>query len=83
MADQLWQDPLTQWSSDVMQPSQRLTGACTSAWQRQKWHLEQERQWEGHLRDLQQCICELLIKNQQLRGSLMSPTNQRREFADE
>jgi hypothetical protein len=34
-----------------------------------------EKEWEGHLRNLQQCICELLIKNQQLRVSLMSATN--------
>lgn len=49
--------------------------ASAARWQQRKWQQEQEREWEGHLRCLHQCICEVLVKNQQLRESLRSTTN--------
>jgi hypothetical protein len=54
-----------------------LTSASGAGWQQLKWRQEQERVWEGHLRSLQQCIGELLIKNQRLRTPLSSTTNHR------
>jgi hypothetical protein len=40
--------------------------------QQPNWELEEE--WQDRLRSLQQWICELLIKNQQLRMSLALAT---------
>jgi hypothetical protein len=77
MTDQLRQEPLTQSSPANVDPAQGLTGAA--GWRQQMWHKKQEKEWEGNLRSLQQCICELLIKNQQLRESLASATNQRNQ----
>jgi hypothetical protein len=55
-------------------PVKDLTNASAAGWWQQQWHKEQEREWENRLSDLRQCICELLIKNQQLRDSLTSAT---------
>jgi hypothetical protein len=74
MAAQLRQDALTQSRRGDIELAQHLVSACAAAWQQQRWHQEQEKEWEGHLKSLQQCICELLIKNQNLRDSLMSAT---------
>jgi hypothetical protein len=51
-------------------------------WQQQKWRQEQEKEWESHLTSLQQCICELLVKNQKLRDSLMSAKERNEELGD-
>jgi len=46
--------------------------------QHANWELEEE--WQDRLRSLQQWICELLIKNQQLRMSLeLATAAERRE----
>ena len=51
--------------------------------QQEKWGLGQEIEWEARLSSMRQCICELLIKNQNLRELLESAMNrQRQEFAD-
>jgi hypothetical protein len=84
MASQLRQEPLPQSPYGDIEMRQSSTGACAVGWQRQSGAKEQEREWEGLFRSLQQCICELLIKNQQLRYSLISDTNcECQEFADE
>jgi hypothetical protein len=51
-------------------------------WQQQKWRQEQEKEWESHLTSLQQCICELLVKNQKLRDSLTSAKERNEKFGD-
>jgi hypothetical protein len=44
---------------------------------------EREEDWQQRLRSLQECICELLIQNQQLRMSLLdSATNHQSREAD-
>jgi hypothetical protein len=77
MAAQERQDHLTQSPSGNIEPARHLTSASGAGWQLLKWRQEQEREWEGHLRSLQQCIGELLIKNQRLRNPLPSTTNHR------
>ncbi len=74
MTAQLRQDPLTQSPAGDVGPAHGPTYASATRWRQQKWGQEQEKEWEGHLQSLQQCICELLIKNQQLRASLESTT---------
>jgi hypothetical protein len=39
-------------------------------------------EWQDHLRSLEQWVCELLIKNQQLRMALESTTVQEKERPD-
>ena len=40
-------------------------------------------EWQDHLRSLQQWVCELLIKNQELRMALESATTQEEETQDD
>lgn len=79
MAAQQRQDHPIQPSRGNLGSMQTLTSTSAASWQQQKWRQEQEKEWESHLRSLQQCICELLIKNQKLRESLTSAKNLRRE----
>ena len=69
MAAQLRQTVLAQSPPRNIERAKNLISTSAAVWQQQKWYQQQERQWEGRLNDLQQCICELLIKNQQLRES--------------
>ena len=75
MTDQQRLEPQDQSSPGNVEPVRGPMSASVSGLRRQKWQQEQEKEWQCHLRDLQQCICELLIKNQQLRESLKSTTN--------
>jgi hypothetical protein len=79
MAVQQRQDHSVQPSPGNLGSMQSLMTTSATAWQLQKWRQDQEREWESHLRSLQQCICELLIKNQKLRDSLTSAKNRHRE----
>ncbi len=54
---------------------QELTSGSVAGWQQLKWRQEQEREWEGHLKSLQQCIGELLITNRKLGHQPPSTTN--------
>jgi hypothetical protein len=68
MTDQQRPELLPQSSSSDIAPSPvRASGA---GWQQEKWNEGQEKEWEARLRNLEQYICELLIKNQQLRELL-------------
>lgn len=40
------------------------------------WTLEMEEVWQGHIESLQLCVCELLLKNQELRMALMATKEQ-------
>jgi hypothetical protein len=83
MAAQQRQGQITRSPHGGVESVQSTTSVSAAGWQQQRWPQEQERAWEARLRDLQQCICELLIKNQKLRDSLMSATNhQCQEFAN-
>lgn len=81
MAANQRQDRPTQSAPRNIESAQHF--ASVAGWQQLKWRQEQEREWEGHLKSLQQCIGELLIKNQWLRTPLLSTTNHRMEVANE
>lgn len=66
------QEPLTRSSSKDIEPTSALTSTAGAVSQQSK--PGKETQYEAHLRDLQQYICELLIKNQQLRWLLETAT---------
>jgi hypothetical protein len=61
---------ITQSAPGNIERAQRLTSASAAGWQQRNWQREQEKEWEDHLRNLQQCIGELLIKNQQLQRAV-------------
>ncbi len=50
-------------------PSQRLATRAIAGAQCEEPERGSE-EWQDHLRNLQQCVCELLIKNQVLRMAL-------------
>ena len=82
MATNQRQDRRTQPVLRSVESAQHFTSASVAGWQQLKWRREQEREWEGHLRSLRQCIGELIIKNQWLRTPLPSTTNHRHTEAD-
>ena len=73
MVDQARQESFTDASTRDVESARDL-GACATTWELQNWHQIQQREWEMRVSDLQRCICELLIKNQQLRELLLSAT---------
>jgi hypothetical protein len=83
MTDQQRQEHLTQSSPSNVARAQDLTSVSDAGWRQEKWDHRHEQEWEARLGNLEQCICELLIKNQKLRWLLESGPNQRQEFAGE
>ncbi len=77
MAAQHRQEHQAQSASVNIGRARHLASASGPGWQQLKWRREQEREWEGHLRSLQQCIGELLIKTRELRTLLPPSTNHR------
>ena len=41
-----------------------------------------EGDWQSHFERLQQCVCDLLLKNQQLRMALMAADEQDRVYRE-
>jgi hypothetical protein len=77
MAAHQGQDSPAQSASRNIESAQHFTSASVAGWRQLKWHQEQEREWEGILRSLRQCISELLITNRDLRNPQPSTINQR------
>ena len=69
MAAHQRQDRPIQSTHRNIEGQQQFTSDSVAGWQQLKWRQEQEREWEGNLRSLQQCIGELLIKNRELESS--------------
>ena len=67
MSDSQRQPPFVPHSAVVDAAAQPLKGVFDSELQFEPPDWEQEEEWRQRLRSLQECICELLIKNQQLR----------------
>ena len=74
MSDQLRHQTLSQPAPSEVEPELGLIAPVAGRQQR-LWYQAQQRFREYRLSDLQQYICELLIKNQQLRWSLESERN--------
>lgn len=53
---------------EVVESSTRSSkGVYPKRARNEQWERSLERDWQGHLKTLRQCVCELLIKNEQLR----------------
>jgi len=48
----------------------------------EEWKQRTAADWEHHLESLQRCVCELLLKNQQLRMALVATREPERGFRD-
>ncbi len=67
MAIQRRQEHFAQMNSGVIAPERALIERHGH----EEWTQRIEAAWQGHLETLQQYVCELLLKNQQLRMALM------------
>jgi len=85
MATHQHQEPAAQALVEVIAPSTRRSKrASTGRVRDEQWERRIEKDWQGHLETLQQCVRELLIKNQHIRMELMEtdkPSQQWRQDA--
>jgi AraC-like DNA-binding protein len=70
MTEQPRHEPLTPSPAGDIELTRNLANEPVGIWQQYAEEQEGEREYEAHLRSLQQYICELLIRNQELRWSL-------------
>jgi hypothetical protein len=72
----------TQTNSGVIPPEHCAKRALGEGNGHEEWTQRTEMDWQHHLETLQQCVCELLLKNQQLRMSLMAADERERGYRD-
>lgn len=72
MAIQRRREHFAQTNSGAITPEQSTERAFIERHGHEEWKQRIEASWQGHLETLQQCVCELLLKNQQLRMALMA-----------
>jgi hypothetical protein len=78
------QEPPTRLFPNKIEPLRGSMTASVAGSEQEKPDHRLETEYDAHLRSLQQYICELLIKNQQLRLLLQSAGNhQKEELANE
>jgi hypothetical protein len=64
------QGPFARTNPGVIDDEQRTGKAHFERHGHEEWKRGIEGAWQGHLETLQQCVCELLHKNQKLRMAL-------------
>ena len=74
MVDRQRQDVPVTASSHTIVAAQHLIRASGIEVKQEQANEKGEEEWQVRLRALQDCICELLVKNQQLRTELESVT---------
>ncbi len=77
MAPQRRQEHFAQTSSGTIAYELRTERALIERHGHEEWKQRIDEAWQGHLEALQQYVCELLAKNQQLRMALMSANEPR------
>lgn len=82
MATQKRQELFAQTNSGAISPEQRTKRPLVERHGHEEWKQRIEGDWENHLESLQQYICELLRKNQQLRMALMTANEPERGYGD-
>jgi hypothetical protein len=81
MSTEQRQKPFGKATVGSITPLQRLASRVTAGPQHEEPTRGPE-EWEDHSRSLQQWVCELLVKNQELRMALQSATAQDKERQD-
>lgn len=66
------EQPLAQGIVGTIVTVERSANASAERPERERWMERIEEETRGRLEDLQRCVCELLIKNQQLRMALLA-----------
>jgi hypothetical protein len=72
VATQRRQEHFAQTNSGVIAPEQSTERALIERHGHEEWTQRIEEAWQGHLAALQQYVCELLLRNQQLRMALVA-----------
>jgi hypothetical protein len=80
MATRQPQDPFAQASAGTLAPEQGSASASTERQEDERWKKRNEADWQDRLENLQRCVCELLIKNQQLRMALSATIEPERAY---
>ena len=76
------QEHFARTNSGSTEHGQRTGKAVFESHGHEEWQRGIEGAWQGHLETLQQCVCELLQKNQQLRMALMVANERGRLHGD-
>lgn len=82
IANRRRQEYCAQTNSGAIATEQRREGALIERHGHEEWKQRIEKAWQGHLDNLQQYVCELLLKNQQLRMAPMASNESERVHGD-
>jgi hypothetical protein len=82
MAAQKRQNCFVQTNSGVVSAGPKMKGALNESHGHEEWRQRTEADWQTQLETLQQCVCELLLKNQQLRMALVAANEPERGYRD-
>lgn len=74
------QEPFAQLPAGTVAREQRSKSASTERQWSEQWRLRIEEDSQHRLEALQQCVCELLIRNQQLRMALSATIEPKRYY---
>jgi hypothetical protein len=81
MATQKREQHFARMTSRVISFEQRMKMALIERRGHEEWKRGLEEDWQSHLETLQKCVCELLLKNQQLRMALIANEPEREHGA--
>lgn len=81
-ASQRRQEDFAQTNSEAVAPEQNTERAHIESRGHEELAQRIEVAWQGHIETLQQYLCELLLKNQQLRMALMAAKEPERGHRD-
>jgi hypothetical protein len=80
MAAQKRQDYFVQTNGGAIAPGQKRSPNERHG--HEEWKQRTEADWQSQLETLQQCVCELLLKNQQLRMELVAASEPECAYRD-
>jgi hypothetical protein len=81
MATQKREQHFARMTPRVISFEQRMKMALIERRGHEEWKRGLEEDWQSHLETLQKCVCELLLKNQQLRMALTANEPEREHSA--
>jgi hypothetical protein len=79
MATQKRQELCARTNARAISPAQRTIRPLAERHGHEEWNQRIEEDWQSHLETMQQYVCELLRKNQQLRMALTTANDQNRD----
>jgi hypothetical protein len=82
MAAQKRQGLFAQANSGAIAPPRWKKRSLAEGHGHEEWKQRIEEDWQNHLETLQQCVCELLRKNQQLRTAPITANERERGYGD-